>query len=280
MFNNYDEFVSELNKINFDTFYLNNISSREYCLDYGVRKGKRTFKNIKEVARQFNYDTDDRYLVNINQQFNILERCSGEEILDIDVVLLCIEIFDWGRVQNYNIIEALDRHRKKELTKYLHSCKSWFEDDASLVFSINNGIWSSGWTKVYSFLFDKTTIYDSRVSAFVNYILVRFYHSLAYESAQEIVKDISGKLVTFKGANNRKRIVDKENSNLLEIKRLNTKDVSKVMLANKISSWLLRYLAQCEYGNDSQENFRNLDKIAFMLGFDIIQIDEETGFIG
>ena len=51
------------------------------------------------------------------------------------------------------------------------------------------------------------------------------------------------------------------------------------MLANKISSWILRIITEIEYGhNASQGDFREIDKAAFMLGFDIGQIDTGTPF--
>ncbi len=278
MIESYSELVKTLDDIKFNQFYLDNISKKKYSLNYGARKGARNFSNVKDVAEQFDYDSDSRYLVNIHQQFNILESNDLEKISDTDIILLCIEIFDWGRVQNYNIIEALDRHRKNELKAYLHSCKRWFESDNNLTFEIKNAIWSSGWTKVYSFMFNKTAIYDSRVSAFINYVLIQFYQTLNDPSDKEIVEQVCSYLVTFKGANIRKRLVGKADREKLSINRLATKKISKNMTANKLSSWLLRYLANTEYGSDSQENFRNLDKTAFMLGFDIIQIDSSTSF--
>ena len=42
--------------------------------------------------------------------------------------------------------------------------------------------------------------------------------------------------------------------------------------ANKVASWLLRYLSELE-GDDSQGGFRNMDKAAFMLGFDLAQLE-------
>ena len=49
-------------------------------------------------------------------------------------------------------------------------------------------------------------------------------------------------------------------------------------IANKVASWLLRYICELEYKTQSQANFRQVDKAMFMLGFDIYQVDKNANF--
>ena len=155
--------------------------------------------------------------------------------------------------------------------------KDWFENDNTLDINDCDLTWSSGWTKVYSFMFSKTTIYDSRVAAFINFMLVAFYHTLNSKMERDALKVISSKLISFKGTADRKRSVSSIDRKLLGIKMKSGNDKNN-FVANKIASWLLRYISDLEFSSQKQSHFRQIDKAAFMLGFDISQIEPDLKF--
>lgn len=269
----YSDFENFLNELKFIDFYKENIKQKNWTVDYGARKGPITFTSVKDTAEQYIYEASGMYTVKIDEQFDIPED-------EKDLVILCIEIFDWGNVQKSNIVKALDLYRnKKNLRNYLVACKKWFENDQALELGLPDYlIWSSGWTKVYSLMFSKTTIYDSRVAAFINYMMVKFYE-LKIKDSDNLgdLQQITQKLVSFSGATNRARCVSEEHIKILGISKKYSNHRSN-LIANKIASWLLRYITEIEFENQDQKNFRKVDKAMFMLGFDISQIDEEVGF--
>jgi hypothetical protein len=279
MINNYKELEGLLDSVEFKDFYINSISNQFFEINYGSKKGILNFLGVKKAAKNYEYDADSRYSVNIDNQLDILNnQIELGDIYDAEVLMACIEVFDWGQVQKSNVIEALARYRDGSLTSYLKDCKTWFESTESIGNFPINCIWSSGWTKVYSFMFNRTAIYDSRVAAFINYILVEFYRSLTVEKDIEDLVKITSHLISFKGATGRKRYVGSEERKLLRIKGKSTSN-EKNMYSNKVASWILEYIAKAEYGeNATQSDFRNIDKAAFMLGFDIGQIAPELDF--
>ncbi|MDD2658059.1 MAG: hypothetical protein PHY54_00045 [Methylococcales bacterium] len=276
-FNSYNDLANLLKSLDFIKFYNEKIRKRNYVVNYGNRKGKLEFESVISAAEKYNYKANVMYTVGIDKQLEILNKL--DSIDDNKLVLQCIEIFDWGGVQKSNIITAIDLHRKNKLKSYLLECKEWFENDNTLKINVSDLIWSSGWTKVYSFMFSKTTIYDSRVAAFINYILVCFYRSLLTEEKKEALLIITQKLVSFTGTENRARCVCASDMKLLGIKMKSNEDKLN-FIANKVASWLLRYITEIEFPDQSQSqsNFRRVDKAMFMLGFDIAQIDAKAGF--
>ncbi|WP_423682159.1 hypothetical protein [Undibacterium sp. WLHG33] len=135
----------------------------------------------------------------------------------------------------------------------------------------------SGWTKIFSFMFNVTTIYDSRVAAYINYILVKFHDSLTDDEDKKKLETITEKLLSFSGTQDRARCLNHDRREALGIK-LKSSNNTQSFVANKVASWFLRYICTLEYGNQEQTNFRKLDKAMFMLGFDISQIDKNAGF--
>jgi hypothetical protein len=127
-------------------------------------------------------------------------------------------------------------------------------------------------------MFDKTTIYDSRVAAYINYIFTKFYSSLGNEADKQTLKKILQMLVSFKGTATRARGLKKSDREMLGIKMKTGINIKKNFIANKTASWLLRYICELEYKEQSQSNFRQIDKAMFMLGFDIYQIDKSAEF--
>ena len=176
------------------------------------------------------------------------------------------------------LIQAINSHRDKKLLEYLLNCKSWFENDEILDLKVPDFVWSSGWTKVYSFMFSKTTIYDSRVAAFINYVMIVIFYQLKKEHERVALKSVTNKLISFSGVTNRKRYVSKSDRKLLGIKMKSDNHLNS-FIANKVASWILRYIAEIEFSSRNQHEFRQIDKAAFMLGFDIYQVDKNVNFV-
>ncbi len=271
---NFSDFVNIMNELNFSEFYSNNIQFKSYSMNYGQR-GVLSCNGVLPASEEYNnfYLYNPKYSVNIDSQLPI-----NKESDDHSLILSCIEIFDWGDVQKSNIIDAIDLHRKSELKSYLLRCKTWFEDDNCIDCDLEEITWSSGWTKVYSFTCDYTTIFDSRVAAFIGYIFVEFSKNLSSEEKNNL-KKITSKLISFSGNGSRKRFVAKEHRELLEIKRRSITNHQAAMISNKLASWFLRYITTIEFGEEyKQSDFRAIDKAFFLLGFDIAQIDSNTDF--
>ncbi len=270
--NSYNELAQILDRLSFSDFYFNQISNAQCHVDFGKRKGKIDFTSIKSAAEQYTYESSGKYSVSIDRQLDTLE-----ETPDAELILQCIEVFDWGGVQASNIIDAINLHRKNELKPYLTECKVWFENDDDLIVNLDKLSWSSGWTKVFSFMFELTTIYDSRVAAYINFILASFFDSLESLGQKSELTKITKHLVSFKGSGKRVRCLNSELRGMLGIK-MKSSDDKRNFKANKVASWFLRYLCKLEYGEVTQANFRQMDKAMFMLGFDIKQIDLRAPF--
>ncbi len=269
----YKQLSDTLEALNFRGFYIDFNQNFKCQIDFGPRKGVFAFDSIRSAAEQYTYDVSGKYQINIDLQLPDPITTHSNEL-----ILQCIEVFDWGGVQSSNIIDALNYHRDNILKEYLLQWRSWFEDDNTLELTDETIFWSSGWTKVFSFMFANTTIYDSRVAAYINYLFVQFYDWLTMPSQQQALKSVTSHLISFNGTATRARCLNTEYRALLGIKMRSTNDVN-ALIANKVASWFLRYLCQIEYGETTQEYFRQIDKAMFMLGFDIKSIDKEAPFM-
>ncbi|NOU49334.1 hypothetical protein HG263_02050 [Pseudoalteromonas sp. JBTF-M23] len=261
-----------LHDLGFADYYKNSVSGNKCKINYGKRKGVIEFSSIKDAAKKYSYEKSGKYTVGIDRQLGLPDSTSDNEL-----ILQCIEVFDWGGVQASNIIDALNLYRKGELKPALEQWKGWFEDDKTLSLNMKKILWSSGWTKVFSFMFELTTIYDSRVAAYINYILVGFYQSLDSGDKQDSLKSITCNLVSFTGPKDRSRQLNRQYRELLGIK-IKCSDAERNFRANKMASWLVRYLCELEYGEATQQNFRKVDKALYMLGFDISQLEHSAPF--
>lgn len=270
--NSYRDLSEILDSIGFHEFYTEHIQNLNRQVDYGKRKGVKVFDSIRSAAQQYTYESSGKYLINIDKQL-----ADPQTVDDNELVLQCIEVFDWGGVQASNIIDAINLHRDSVLKRNLIEWKAWFENDSTLMLTNDNVIWSSGWTKVFSFMFDLTTIYDSRVAAYINYIFASFYGSLNDLEAKNSLQSITRYLLSFKGTATRTRCLNRQYRELLNVRMKSSNDEHNFR-ANKVASWILRYLCQLEYGDTTQEHFRQIDKAMFMLGFDIMQIEPDSPF--
>lgn len=230
--------------------------SRSYKINYGSRIGEVVADSFIDMANKYAYsnEVDNLVFSNWNKILNNVE--SSEEQLFIT----CLEIFDWGKVWNGNIKKAIDLYKKKQLKEYIFDIRLLLKSDEVISNFNKELIWTSGWTKVYSFMSDNIVIYDSRVSAFLNYTLTHQYLDL------EELKKITPFLYNFKGVEERKRKVD----NCFGLKNSNPTGISGFN-ANLVSSWVLEFLRN---ELQSENDFRLFERAFFMLGFDLDQIND------
>lgn len=255
-YNDVDKFLLEINYYNnFKTCFLNKKFEE---IDYGIRTGKLRFDSVFNASDQFSdiNKTDESIFEKWNEILN--NKKSTEE----ELLVAVLEIFIWGDVLKGNVKKALDLYRNKKLKLYIQ----WIEPFLSLkrtidpkeIESANHKIiWSSGWTKVYSFINNDFLIYDSRVSAFLNYTLIDS------NEPTELFQYFAKNLNSFNGASDRERQVDKSFGFKNQSKDLNRFN------ANIIASFIVQLL------NDRlnlNQPIRVFERAFFMLGFDLAQL--------
>ena len=57
--NTYVDFRAILKEIEFDRFYLSEVSNSNYRIDYGSRKGLLQFSSVKDAAKKYTYESTD-----------------------------------------------------------------------------------------------------------------------------------------------------------------------------------------------------------------------------
>lgn len=263
---NLDLILTELNYYdNFKNKYLNKQFDK---INYGKRIGDLEFINFFDAATKYTYSNQisDEVFLNWNKVLN--DNKSTEE----EMFCAVLEVFVWGDVLSGNVKKAIELYKDKKLSIYLRQVIDLLKKKEIILKTKNNDpnkknetelIWSSGWTKVYSFINNDILIYDSRVSAFLNHTLT---YDIDYNESQlKKLKELTIYLFNFQGAENRERLVDKKkfgfkNSNPNGVNGLN---------ANLVSSWIIELLKD---KLKLQEEFRLFERAFFMLGFDLKQI--------
>lgn len=255
--------LTELNYFNnFKDKYLN---TKFNGINYGSRIGELAFDNLFDAAEKYTYS--NKVAESIFKDWNRIlnDENSTEENLFCGI----LEIFVWGDVLSGNVKTAINLYKEKKLKGYVRQIiellnKKEILGKGEIESEI---IWSSGWTKVYSFINNDILIYDSRVSAFLNHTLT---YDIKYTEDQfKKLKELTTNLFNFQGAENRERLVDKKkfgfkNSSPNGINGFN---------ANLISSWtaeLLKEELKLENG------IRDFERAFFMLGFDLKQIKTQN----
>lgn len=249
---------------NFKESYLN----KDYKINYGSRIGELEFFNFFDAASKYTYSNQmsDEVFQTWNKVLN--DEKSTEEELFCTV----LEVFVWGDVLTGNVKKAIELYKDKILSCYLNQVSELLKKKEIILKPERNYlnkkneidlIWSSGWTKVYSFMNNDILIYDSRVSAFLNHTLT---FKIDYTDCQlKELKKMSAYLFNFQGAESRERLVDKQkfgfkNSNPNGVNGLN---------ANLVSSWIIELLKE---NLMLSEEVRLFERAFFMLGFDLKQI--------
>ena len=247
--------------------FQNNFLERQYeKIDFGKRIGTKEFKSLFDAADQYTYS--NQVSEEIFKEWNKI--LNNEQSTNEELFCTVLEIFNWGKVLNGNVKIALQLFKKKKLKPYIKQIikhlkrKEILINDLKVKSETNDKIdiiWSSGWTKVYSFINNDILIYDSRVSAFLNHTLT---YKAEYTDEQLVtLKKLTKFLFNFKGAENRERLVAKhfgfKNRNPNGIDGLN---------ANLISSWIVELLKEKLNLN---QDIRSFERAFFMLGFDLKQ---------
>jgi hypothetical protein len=238
-------------------------------INYGKRIGELEFCNFFDAATKYTYSNQisDEVFQKWNRVLN--EKTTTEE----EMFCTVLEVFVWGDVLSGNVKKAIELYKSKKLGKYIRQVIGLLDKQEIILKTKKSDpnknneielIWSSGWTKVYSFINNDILIYDSRVSAFLNHTLT---YDINYNEEQlNELKKLTTHLFNFQGAEKRERLVDKQkfgfkNSNPNGVNGLN---------ANLVSSWIIELLKD---KLNLQEEFRLFERAFFMLGFDLKQIN-------
>ena len=261
-----DNILKSLNY--YDNFKDKYLSKKFDKINYGKRIGELEFCNLFDAADKYTYSNQiaDEVFQNWNKILN--DNDSAED----EILCTVLEVFVWGDVLSGNVKKAIELYRSKKLGKYIRQVIGLLDEKEIILKSKKNNqsnnneielIWSSGWTKVYSFINNDILIYDSRVSAFLNHTLT---YDINYNEKQlEELKKLTKYLFNFQGAENRERLVDK---NKFGFKNSNPNGINGFN-ANLISSWIIELINE---NLNLNRKVRDFEKAFFMLGFDLKQI--------
>jgi len=235
-------------------------------INYGKRIGTLSFDSLFDADKKYAYNgiIDNQQFVQWNEI--LISKDSTED----ELLIVCLKIFDWGNVLTGNVKTAIELYEQNKLKKYLHYVSNLLKSKNTIEkvdIQEPKIIWSSGWTKVYSFINNEILIYDSRVSAFLKFSLIQNYNNLSEEENLKF-HNLSSLLFNFSGAPGRERKI----STNFGFKNQHPKGV-KGLNANLISSWITQLTKQ-KLG--LQENIRSFERAFFMLGFDLKQIKTIT----
>ena len=249
-------------KIGFYSTFQNILNHKFPEIDYGKRIGKIRFESFFDANNKYKFNGEDKTEEYHNWNIILNDFNSSEE----DILVVCLKIFDWGKVLEGNVKSAIDLYEKNKLKNYIATIKNLLnsKDMIKIEECLNQPIyWTSGWTKVYSFLNPDILIYDSRVSAFLNFLLIKNYPSFNQDQKEKFNK-LSGYLFNFSGAVNRDRKVSKS----FGFKNRHPKGIEGFN-ANLIASWIIQL---CKEKFKLEEEIRSFERAFFMLGFDLSQI--------
>lgn len=233
-------------------------------INYGKRIGDISFNSIFDANKKYTFSGD----LGIEQFKGWNTILNSKEVSEEELLVVCLKIFDWGNVLNGNVKSAINLYEHKKLKEYIHSTTKLLTFQKTIEksdSSYDNILWSSGWTKVYSFINPDILIYDSRVSAFLNYTLIRNYNNLTASQKEEF-HQLSNHLFNFSGAISRERKVSKAYG----FKNQHPKG-ARGFNANLISSWITQ-LTKEKLG--IKKDIRAFERAFFMLGFDLKQLKE------
>ncbi len=255
-----------LDTIRYYDVFKNLIHQKYPNINYGKRIGTLTFNSLFEANEKFTYNSNYK----IEEMKNWSKIFNSENASEEQLFILCLKIFDWGKVYTGNIKKVIELYEQKRLKQYLNYISKLLESKTTIEIkdTTQEILWTSGWTKVYSFINSEILIYDSRVSSFINYSLIKSYNHLNDKEKTEFHK-LSKLLFNFGGATNRARTVPKEygfiNQHPKGVKGFN---------ANLISSWIVQ-LTKSKLNLKDRE-IREFERSFFMLGFDLQQLNKST----
>jgi hypothetical protein len=228
-------------------------------IDYGKKHGIHEFKGLLDASDKFTH---------INpieeskcEKWTLTLRDSNSS--DIELLLTCLEIFDWGGVLRGNVVPFIQLYRSSRLKNYLNWVSTKLDSKVPVEASKlpYNVLWSSGWTKVYSFINNEFAMYDSRVSAFLNYTLIGCDHQ------NNGLERLYTNLFNFGGTSQRERKMPKSTG----FKDRHPSGVDGLN-ANLIASWIMD-LINVKLG--LKRDIRDFERAFFLLGFDLAQLELE-----
>jgi hypothetical protein len=271
-----------LDKIQFGQRFYENFWQREYTIGY--EQGHKiipftTYNSFANVdyriptsANKPKYNNNE----NLTEEwYKFFEDLSSKS--ERDILSKCVKIIDWGGIagSTNDLYELTELSDAKKLKKYLIDIKYILDnEDINLNDLVNNPhdfniYFSSGWTKIYSFLNNRTVVYDSRFQAFLNHILV-FNYDLSIEKNRKNINLIFNQLFNPSDlAKKRKRNINSRDLGLKFSKK--KKNSVNGVCAQMLSSWMILYLVEHKKNNNLL-SFKEFDNKFFMLGFDLAQI--------
>jgi hypothetical protein len=239
-------------------------------IDDAYRKYNWPFKNSKNETK---YKYSDNEL-ELNRLSNKLKSAymnkNIEEIFNYSK-LIC----KWGGVlggEKKGNLKTLLKNKKELLNKYEDTekamCKIFANDqNLGLVFNMN-----AGFTKIYSLLFDKLIIYDSRVGAALCYLVKKYCEKNKIKKIPDLLK------FSWSKAKESKLALNPKNRNPGDIEGDKFPDfnvVNKLQLHAKsmlTASWLIEKYVITRYGNNTKylsKEMRKFEAALFMIGYDL-----------
>lgn len=187
------------------------------------------------------------------------------------VFMECIKVLIWGGMAGTGstLAELCELQKGKNLVEYLIKIRKYLELESTISKMENETIYfSSGWTKIYSFLAPNTCIYDSRVQGALNYFI---YHCAGEATIKRVFKYLinpTEKERSLRVAKGSKPIRGLFNPLHRELDGVN---------ANLVASWIMKYISEILIAEEKipkdKENgytaFKRTDEIMFMLGYDL-----------
>lgn len=247
----------------FKNFETNFLKTGYPTINYGSKLNSKTFNGLFDATQKYSYNgtIDEQQFISWHKTLNNPETSSEN--------LLCtiLEIFDWGKVLTSNVKTVLELYKNGTLGSYIQDVADLLKLSQTVTTvscpTSKNIIWSSGWTKVYSFIDNDILIYDSRVSAFLNHTLTYKCHYSDHQLAE--LKKMTTNLFNFGGATERQRVIK---DNQFGFRKAHPSGL-KGFNANLISSWIVQLLNE-ELG--ISRKIRDYERAFFMLGFDLNQL--------
>lgn len=189
----------------------------------------------------------------------------------------CKDILKWGNVNNS--VKKLEDTKFFECVKKLeNSLKNNLDVNATLTeFKEQNSIFSNaGFTKIYSLLFDNWIIYDSRVAAGLQYLILKYLDSKGETKIPDTLNLASPPSRGDKSGNYRviphfKKISYSKYSNP------DYRHLEANLIANYILTEYLKVKKDTKF--KSEDPLRQLEAALFMIGYDLTSAVSELGFI-
>ncbi|MDA7550162.1 hypothetical protein N8719_04080, partial [Flavobacteriaceae bacterium] len=127
-------------------------------IDYGKRLGVISFNSIFDADKKYKFNGEIE-IEHFQDWNNIL---NSKDATDEELLIVCLKIFDWGNVLTGNVKSVVKLYEQKKLSRYIKTITELLNVEKTLKksdFENKSILWSSGWTKVYSFINPNILIY-------------------------------------------------------------------------------------------------------------------------